>query len=94
MRNLLLACALAGLAGCSNESTCLPAIASAGACPSDTFVDASVNDPICLSSSGLPLCRGSDNATCYVCSGLDFTDNCVIKSAQQTIECVHSCTNC
>jgi hypothetical protein len=82
------------VAGCDNGSSCLPAIAGAAECPSSTIVDTSVSDPICLSAGGLPLCRGGDNATCYICSGSDFTDNCVVHSSDDTIECVHSCDKC
>jgi hypothetical protein len=45
-------------------------------------------------SSGAPVCRGSDHADCYVCSGTQFDDNCLLKSPQQTIECVHGCSKC
>ncbi|HSN31189.1 MAG TPA: hypothetical protein VLU41_00775 [Ideonella sp.] len=81
-------------AGCGNGSSCLPAIPGVAACPSAVIIDATTTDPICLSSSGLPLCRGKASADCYVCSGADFTDNCTITSPQQTVECVHSCDKC
>jgi hypothetical protein len=86
--------AIVSAAGCDSGSSCLPAIAGAAACPASTIVDTSVNDPICLSAGGLPLCRGSEAANCFVCSGSDFTDNCLIRSPQQTIECVHGCDKC
>jgi hypothetical protein len=83
------------VAGCDNGSSCLPAIPGAAECPSSTIVDTSVSDPICLSAGGLPLCRGGDNATCYICSSSDFTDNCLVHSSKDdTIECVHSCDKC
>ncbi len=94
MRHVLIACALVCLAGCGQASDCMPAAAGAAACPAGTFIDASTNDPICLSASGLPLCRGSDDADCYVCSGTAFDDNCLITNPQQTVECVHSCSKC
>jgi hypothetical protein len=91
---LLLVCVAALAAGCGDTETCLPAIAGAAACPAGTIIDASTSDPICLTSSGTPVCRGSDDADCYVCSGSQFDDNCKIKSPQQTVECVHSCSKC
>jgi hypothetical protein len=84
------------VAGCGNgSSSCLPAMPAAAPCPAGIIVDASTTDPICLSASGLPLCRGND-AVCYICSGGDFNDNCLIedKSADMTTECVHRCSLC
>ena len=81
-------------AGCGNGSSCLPALSGVTACPSGIFIDASTTDPICLSGSGLPLCRGKSNADCYMCTGADFPDNCTITSPQQTVECVHGCDKC
>ena len=96
MRSVLLACLVAlaatTAAGCGDQSGCLPAIPGTPACPDGTFVDASTTDPICL-SNGAPQCRG-DNATCYVCTGTDFPDNCTVTAPQQTIECVHACAKC
>ena len=94
MRCAILVVAAVLAAGCGNGSDCLPAVASAAPCPSSTIVDTSVSDPICLSASGLPLCRGSDEADCYICSGSQFDDNCLVRAPQQTIECVHKCSNC
>lgn len=94
MRCVLLACALAfAVAGCGSQSRCLPAIPGAAACPSAIFIDASTTDPICL-DNGLPLCRGANDASCYMCTGGDFDDNCTITAPQQTVECVHSCDKC
>lgn len=86
--------ALLFVGGCDSGTTCLPAIPGAAACPADLIVDTSVSDPICLSAGGEPLCRGSVNATCYICSGDSFDDNCLIRAPQQTIECVHDCSKC
>ena len=94
MRHILAACLVLAAVGCGNGSTCLPAVPGAAACPSGTFIDASTTDPICLSSAGLPLCRGQDAADCYMCTGSAFDDNCTIKSSQETVECVHSCDAC
>lgn len=93
MRLILIASLLACTAGCGNNSDCLPALPTAASCPSGTYIDASTTDPICLSTSGLPLCRGS-NDNCYVCTGAAFDDNCTITSPQMTVECVHSCDKC
>jgi hypothetical protein len=93
MRIILIASFLCA-AACGSSSDCLPAVPTAAACPSGTYIDASATDPICLSTSGLPLCRGSANANCYVCTGAAFDDNCTITSPQMTIECVHSCDKC
>lgn len=94
MRHVLVACVVVFAVGCGDSATCLPAIAGAAACPAGTIIDASTIDPICLTASGLPLCRGSDDADCYVCSGTQFDDNCLLKSPQQTVECVHGCNKC
>jgi hypothetical protein len=95
MRRVLVACAFALVAaGCGDSSDCLPPVAGAAACPASTIIDASTTDPICLNPSGLPLCRGTYEADCYVCSGSDFDDNCLIRAPQQTVECVHSCDKC
>jgi hypothetical protein len=88
---------LLGAFGCGNgSSTCAPAMPSTSACPAAVFVNAATNDPICLASSGLPLCRGTgpNDAVCYICSGADFSDGCTIKNASETIECVHHCGAC
>jgi hypothetical protein len=95
MRSVLFACviALAAVAaGCGAQSGCLPAIPGTPACPDGTFIDASTTDPICL-ANGDPQCRGN-NATCYLCTGTDFPDNCTITAPQETVECVHSCAKC
>lgn len=94
MRRVLVVCAVALAAACGDGSDCLPKIAGVAECPASTIIDASTIDPICLSTSGVPLCRGSYEADCYVCSGPSFDDNCLIKSPQQTVECVHSCDKC
>ncbi len=95
MRSIFVACLFAvAAAGCGNGNDCLPALPSMAPCPTGTFIDASTTDPICLASSGVPLCRGAAEADCYVCSGAAFDDNCVITSPQQTVECVHHCDLC
>ncbi len=94
MRHILVACLVLAAAACNEGSSCLPALPTAAACPAGTIIDASTTDPICLSSSGLPLCRGSVSADCYVCSGSAFDDNCTITAPQQTVECVHHCDAC
>jgi hypothetical protein len=97
MRAVLFAAAFAAavaLAACNDASECLPAVSGAAACPEGTYVDAMTTDPICLSSSGLPLCRGGVDAVCYVCTGTDFDDNCLVTSSRGSIECVHSCAKC
>ncbi|HEX8954560.1 MAG TPA: hypothetical protein VF997_00270 [Polyangia bacterium] len=92
---LLFVASLALLAGgCGDSAACLPALPAMAACPAGTFIDASTTDPICLSSSGLPLCRGQANADCYICTGTMFDDNCTITAPQQTVECVHGCDKC
>ena len=94
MRAVLLAGAIAlAAAGCGDQSGCLPAIPGTAACPDGTFIDASTTDPICL-ADGAPVCRGGANATCYICTGSTFPDNCTITAPQQTVECVHSCSTC
>jgi hypothetical protein len=90
----VLACAVVFAVGCGDSETCLPAIPGASACPAGTIIDASTIDPICLAASGTPLCRGSADADCYVCTGTQFDDNCLLVSPQQTTECVHSCSKC
>ena len=94
MRFILATCLVWFAAGCGNGSGCPPALPGVSACPAGVIIDATTTDPICLSSSGLPLCRGNDSADCYICSGADFTDNCKITAPQQTVECVHSCDKC
>ena len=94
MRLILVACLALAAAACGDSSSCLPAASAMAACPSGTFIDASTTDPICLSSAGLPLCRGQDAADCYICTGTTFDDNCTITSPQQTVECVHRCDAC
>lgn len=94
MRYILVAAFAVAAAACGDGSDCLPALSPAAACPAGTFIDASTTDPICLSSSGVPLCRGSADADCYVCTGTAFDDNCTITSPQQTVECVHHCGAC
>lgn len=80
-----------GAFGCGQDE-CLPARATPPAdCPSGTFADASTNDPICVSSTGLPLCR-DPMTTCLVCTGSDFTDGCRIAGTGN--ECVHQCAAC
>jgi hypothetical protein len=85
------------LAGCgqSGAGACLPERNPApGTCPSSTFADASETDPVCLNTvDGTAICRGGDDAVCYVCTGADFTDGCEVHGTQ-TIECVHSCDKC
>ena len=85
------------LVGCGQSSSgaCLAERSPApGVCPSTTFADASETDPVCLDMvSGTAICRGGDDAVCYVCTGADFTDGCEVHGAQ-TIECVHSCDKC
>ena len=77
--------------GCGRDD-CLPARSSPPPdCPSGTFADASVNDPICVSSTGLPICRDPMNA-CLMCTGADFTDGCRIAGTDN--ECVHQCAAC
>ncbi|HEX4460072.1 MAG TPA: hypothetical protein VIA18_18970 [Polyangia bacterium] len=98
MRASLLALALgACVAGCgqSGAAACLPERSPApGSCPSSTYADASETDPVCLNQvDGTAICRGGDDAVCYVCTGADFTDGCEVHGAQ-TIECVHSCDQC
>jgi hypothetical protein len=90
----IFAVAMTPLVACSSDDGCLPAIATASECPSSVYVDASVNDPLCLTASGVPYCRGSNDAVCYVCSGGSFSDNCLIRSATSTVECVHQCSKC
>ncbi len=94
MRCVLVAVFAVAAAACGNSSTCLPALPGAAACPAGTFIDASTTDPICLSKTGVPFCRGSNNADCYLCSGTPYDDNCTITNPQQTVECVHSCDKC
>ena len=94
MRYILVAVFAVAAVACGDGSDCLPAVAAAAACPAGTFIDASTTDPVCLSSSGVPLCRGSSDADCYVCTGTAFDDNCTITSPQQTVECVHHCGAC
>jgi len=93
---LALLVVVAGFAvGCSSGTSCLPAIPQAPECGDGIFGDASTTDPLCLTSDGLPLCRGGYNATCYVCSGGDFADNCLIKDKSgSVVECVHHCDGC
>lgn len=98
MRSLFGACCAAAFllaAGCgTNNNGCLPAVAANSTeCPTAVFVDASTTDPICLNASGSPECR-ADDAVCYQCTGASFTDGCVVKNAEQTIECVHTCDKC
>ena len=96
MRCVLFVSALAVAAfasGCDDKAGCLPAIPGAAACAHGTYTDPTTTDPICLSQRS-PLCRAPDNATCYMCTGADFADNCTISSPQQTVECVHSCDKC
>lgn len=100
MRATLLGIAFAAglaFAGCgqSGAAACLPARSPApGTCPSSTFADASETDPVCLNTvDGTAICRGGDDAVCYVCTGADFVDGCEVPG-DQTIECVHSCNNC
>jgi hypothetical protein len=85
---------VASLTGCSSSNGCLSAIPTATACPANVYVDASVNDPVCLTSSGVPYCRGDVDAICYVCTGASFPDNCLMRSSTETLECVHSCSKC
>jgi hypothetical protein len=94
MRTLVLVAALACAACSGGTSSCAPALPAVKSCPPSTFIDASVNDPICLASSGLPYCRGDNDAVCYVCTGASFDDGCQVTSPQMTIECVHSCSKC
>jgi len=94
MRYILVAVFAIAAAACGDGSDCLPALSAPAACPAGTFIDASTTDPVCLSSSGVPLCRGSAEADCYVCTGAAFDDNCTITSPQQTVECVHHCGAC
>jgi hypothetical protein len=91
---LAVACLVAGC-GSTAGNACLPArVPAPGDCPSTTFADGSESDPICLDQvSGTAICRGSNDAVCYVCTGADFTDGCEVHGSQ-TIECVHSCDNC
>jgi len=92
-RLALVACLVLFAAACGDTSGCLPAVTGMTPCPAGTFIDASTTDPLCF-SGGVPLCRGSNDAICYVCTGSDFTDNCTLTSPQQTEECVHSCGKC
>ena len=95
MRGFFALCVFAFvLVGCGDGNGCLPDLPNMAACPAGTFIDASTTDPVCLSSSGVPLCRGSAEADCYVCTGAAFDDNCTITSPQQTVECVHHCGAC
>ena len=97
MRAVLLACTVAiafVASGCGDQSGCLPAIPGTAECGSGVFiVDASTTDPICLSNGDI-VCRGSNSASCYVCTGAAFDDNCTVTAPQQTVECVHSCDKC
>lgn len=93
MRYILVAVFAVAAAACGDGSDCLPALSAPAACPAGTFIDASTIDPICL-SGGVPMCRGKEGASCYVCTGTDFADNCTITSPQQTTECVHACEKC
>ncbi len=87
--------AFVGLGACGSPTTCEPPVAAnATACPGSVFVDATKTDPICLSTSGVAVCRGPENAICYVCTGASFTDGCEVRSQAYTIECVHSCSKC
>jgi hypothetical protein len=91
----LVAVTLACASGCGGGAGCPPAIAAnAKACASGVFIDATANDPVCLASSGVPLCRGDNDAVCYRCNGASFTDGCTISNPQQVVECVHSCDKC
>jgi hypothetical protein len=93
MNKLFVVLALAGaLAGCGNGSQCLPDRA-ATACGANVYIDASNTDPVCLNAAGAAVCRGNDDAVCYVCSG-SFTDGCTITSSADVIECVHACSKC
>jgi hypothetical protein len=83
-----------GLAGCESGNGCLPALSSnAHECGANIFIDASVNDPLCLGNGGEPICRGSADAVCYMCNGGSFSDGCLIHGPT-TYECVHSCSSC
>jgi len=94
MRGFFALCVFAFvLVGCGAGNGCLPDLPNMAACPAGTFIDASTIDPICL-SGGVPMCRGKEGASCYVCTGTDFADNCTITSPQQTTECVHACEKC
>lgn len=99
MRAFLLGAALAAgfaMAGCEQPATgCLPEVSPAPtACPSGVYADATDTDPICLdATTGSAVCRGTEDAVCYVCTGATFADNCQVKGAD-TIECVHSCDKC
>jgi hypothetical protein len=91
----VMACLVLSGCGSSGAAACLPARNPAPAnCASTTFVDATQSDPVCLDTvSGTAICRGGDDAVCYVCTGADFTDGCEVRGSQ-TIECVHSCDKC
>jgi hypothetical protein len=82
------------LAGCGGNG-CLPAVsANSASCPASVYIDAAQTDPLCLNKSGVAICRGDNDAVCYLCTGAKFSDGCVVKEQTQTITCVHSCSNC
>jgi hypothetical protein len=87
--------ALACVAGCGGGNGCLPAVvANSKPCPTGVFIDATATDPVCLATGGIAICRGDSDAICYRCNGASFTEGCLIKNQEQTIECVHSCGSC
>jgi hypothetical protein len=93
---LLVAFFLSFVAGCGGVgSSCLPALpANSMICPTGVFIDATATDPVCLAAGGVAICRGNSDAICYRCNGSSFSDGCLIKNAEQTIECVHGCSKC
>ena len=93
MRIPVLLVALA-LVGCDAGRDCAPARPiPVPDCPDGTFADASVIDPICISSSGAPLCREPTDL-CLICSGSDFADGCRVHTTGNNYECVHGCSAC
>lgn len=93
MRTCVLLISLA-LCACSSRQTCLPARATPpGDCPSGVFADATVTDPTCFSTNGVPLCRDPTDL-CLVCSGPDFPDGCRVHTSGNNYECVHACGDC
>jgi hypothetical protein len=81
------------LSSCGSASQCLPPRSPPPpTCPSGTFADASVNDPLCLDATGQELCRGPAQ-DCLVCTGANFVDGCLLRE-MIVHQCVHACSQC
>jgi hypothetical protein len=95
MRVLFAACFMLASFSCSspNQPPCLaPRSPLPADCPAGVYADATTNDPICLDAASQEICRG-EAMDCYVCTGSDFVDGCLIRSAT-VHQCVHSCSQC